>query len=144
MILNNYVSHSASEQNIKKASQSVTLTGMGAPTFDAALKNLENIYEFVARTFPEKALHDWKPITFPGYNFRGVKFSNRIFTHRSQVGNFEVLDLPDHMDPNKSLGAKSDAVGLCYTEDSEVLYYAMQKHESGPKYGTVTLYMHYI
>lgn len=119
---------SASEQSIKKVSQAVTITGLGAKSFDAAVKNLENIYDFISRTFPEKALHDWKPIIFPGYNFMGIKFSNRIFTHRSQVGNYKVLDMPDHMDPNKVLTVKSQGVGLCYTEDSEVQYYAMQNN----------------
>jgi hypothetical protein len=116
---------------------------MGAKSFDMALKNLESIYDFIARTFPEKALHDWKPITFPGYNFMGVKFSNRLFTHRSQVGGHAVLDIPDYMDPNKSLAVKGEAVGLCYTEDSEVQYGAMQKNEGSTRYGTVNLYKHY-
>jgi hypothetical protein len=139
LICNNFDLHRASEQSIKKVSQSVTITGMGAKAFNTALQNLESIYDFIARTFPEKALHNWKPITFPGYNFMGVKFSNRMFTHRSQVGNHKVLDIPDHMDPNKALTLKSQAAGLCYTEDSEVQYYSRHKNESGTRYRAANL-----
>lgn len=52
------------------------------------------------------------------------------------------MDMPDHMDPNKTLTAKIEGAGLCYTEDSEVQYYALQKSESGTRYGAVTSWRH--
>ncbi|KDR79834.1 hypothetical protein GALMADRAFT_62586, partial [Galerina marginata CBS 339.88] len=120
-------------RQMKYVRQSVTLTGLGSPAFDAVSVNVAEVHTLFGRIVGADRLQECSIYT----TFEGgaaVEMSNRYFTPSKEAESGAARILSEEIDP---LGILTQAAGTEYihTEDNEVCYYERQgKNEDNYKF----------
>ena len=102
--------------------QSVTLSGLGTPTFDESVVALSEVYTVFSRQFPEGRM---MPLQNTPSSFGlGSTFvlSNRYFTRRSEGPQMKSTPFPSTVDPRKIL-TRHLSSSLIHTEENDVQYF---------------------
>ncbi|TFK59782.1 hypothetical protein BDN72DRAFT_864879 [Pluteus cervinus] len=103
--------------------QSITLNGLGTPTFNESLDALRAMYPMFCRQFPEGRL------TATFMSGTNLTFSNRFFTKRSEAGQLGSVPFERSVDPKNVLAQMLNST-LIHTEENQVKYYIRQ-HDMG-------------
>jgi len=111
--------HSRREQGIYMR-QSVTLTGLGIQSFQAAVDGIIAIHSIFSRQFPHGTLEPWQPSWFLDHHT--ITASNRYFSEKRLCPCLIPIPFPMNVDPkgilNTMMGEK-----LIHAEENEVKYY---------------------
>lgn len=114
-------------QKIINSSQSVTITGLGIPSFEEYVQAQIAVHHVLSRHLPKDSLVcvqtqvENKDFTMSAHN--------RYYTPRYK-GEDEVLDFDDTMDPLGCLKLNKPH-GAAYTDDNKVLYFERHTDTSG-------------
>ena len=114
--------------------QSVTLSGLGSPTFQNALMAVNEIYGHFDRQFSEDVLEPWSCSPIDNDNFPCISLSNRYLTPASEAHGLEAVPFHKGVDPKGILQSMAKGDGLMthvHTEDNQVQYFAMKKDIEG-------------
>jgi len=132
------LSFRATSPHIKHLRQSLTLTGLNAPTFQKVSENIAAIHELCGRFIGKDSLQDLTAIG--GFEeYLAIEMSNRYFTPRRQE-TLGVIEIPfsADVDPHGLL-AKGAGTAFIHTEDNEVYYYERAFKENGEDYRQAAL-----
>ncbi|KAF8867494.1 hypothetical protein BD779DRAFT_1685747 [Infundibulicybe gibba] len=114
--------------------QSVGLTGLGSPTFDAAVEATHQIFETFQRQFQEGALEVWQGDVWetPSHQSHpSLPTSNRYLTPRRDAPHMEHIPFESSVDPHGHLEAMLKD-GYVHGEENIVEYYT-KNMEAGKK-----------
>ncbi|TFK60330.1 hypothetical protein BDN72DRAFT_905057 [Pluteus cervinus] len=102
--------------------QSVTLSGLGTPTFEESLSALTEMYTVFCRQFPEGRVLPL-PTAESCIGIGGsLTFSNRHFTKRAEGPHMKAIPFSSLVDPKKYLTRMLSST-LIHTEENEVQYF---------------------
>ncbi|TFK62689.1 hypothetical protein BDN72DRAFT_776823 [Pluteus cervinus] len=102
--------------------QSVTLSGLGTPTFEESLSALTEMYTVFCRQFPEGRVLPL-PTAESCIGIGGsLTFSNRHFTKRAEGPHMKAVPFSSLVDPKKYLTRMLSST-LIHTEENEVQYF---------------------
>ncbi|RDB30758.1 hypothetical protein Hypma_005840 [Hypsizygus marmoreus] len=107
--------------------QSITISGLGTPTFEDALRSTTEIYGAFDRTFREGELESWGP---SGGESDALEASNRYLTPRRDAPGVTSVPFGEGVDPKHVLLAMAGNDHV-HTEDNEVLYYSRRTDKEG-------------
>ncbi|TFK62338.1 hypothetical protein BDN72DRAFT_777190 [Pluteus cervinus] len=99
--------------------QSLTLNGLGTPTFDLTMAALREMYPVICRQFPEGR------VTGTFMSESNLTLSNRFFTQRSEAGQMQSVPFERNVDP-KNILMHVLSPSLIHTAENEVQYFARQ------------------
>ncbi|KAF8874343.1 hypothetical protein BD779DRAFT_1451004 [Infundibulicybe gibba] len=112
--------------------QGVVITGLGSPTFEAAVEATFEIYEIFRREFPEGKLEEWAATRYQDYS--ALPFSNRYVTPLRDAPNMEHIPFEASVDPQGHLESMV-AHGFVHGDDNIVEYYTQKASgEEGPTF----------
>ncbi|KAF8871877.1 hypothetical protein BD779DRAFT_1449286, partial [Infundibulicybe gibba] len=100
--------------------QGVVITGLGSPTFEAAVDLTRDIYEVFQREFPEGKLEEWDIPRFQGN--AALPFSNRYLTPTRDAPNMVHIPFDASIDPHGYLESMVKH-GYVRGEENVVEYY---------------------
>ena len=108
--------------------QGLSLTGLGSPTFDKAVRTARDVYEQFDRQFTAGKLENWTTSSYSG--MLALDMSNRYFTPKQDAPAMEHIAFPKEVDPSGILEgmAKSDYI---HGEENEVYYFSLEHGENG-------------
>jgi hypothetical protein len=114
--------------------QSITLWGVGTPTFKNALEAAKSIHDRFDRQFAEKTLDAW---TNPDTGDQAcLDISNRYFTPKEEAQGLGQEKFLPGVDPRGILRdlARGDGISsYVHTEDNQVLYFTTYRDPLGIK-----------
>jgi hypothetical protein len=110
-------------RNWKFLTQSVLLTGLNTPTFNAALESIALIHKQFLKSLPAGRLRNWNPGSFQ--QWPTVTISNRYFS-KSSTASKEAIKLDKLVDPEGIL-ASSEEYGYVHTAENQVGYFMLTK-----------------
>ena len=113
------IADSLPKGNAAAAKQSVVITGLGIPEFQAAARAVLEIHTFFGSTLPDTCLEPWHPVKGSEEGFMCLEFSNRYFSGGKDHD--VALELGKDIDPEGILRAQCPE-GI-HTEDNRVLYF---------------------
>lgn len=120
----------SSKRAPKYMRQHVTVTGLGSPTFQNAISNLEDVYLAFKHVLPRGGLEPWEPTRFS--QNKAIEANTRYFTERKLAPNEAEMEFFPFVDKyNELANAKSDA--FFHGPDNRVEYYALTSAEGGGK-----------
>jgi hypothetical protein len=100
----------------------VSLTGLGAPTFEDALKGILDVYSLFSTHVPREKLKPCSCIDSYG-EFTSIESSNRYFTSIKDCGPKEKhISLSTEIDPHGILSGVENA-GYIHSENNVVEFY---------------------
>jgi hypothetical protein len=107
----------------------VSLTGLGAPSFDAGIQGLLDIYAMFASHVSRDNLKALGSCGKYG-DHTSLDISNRYFTSVANTVSEKAMDFPKDVDPFGIL-ASLQTPNYIHTENNEVGYYVRQHEPSG-------------
>lgn len=109
-----------------KASQSITLTGLGSETFERAVKGLLALHDVLRASLGDN-LDTWTPDVLNGMFI--IEFWNRYTSTTREAKDDIVVTLPESVDPFGILRKRmaDSQSGTLYLADNQVEYYERQK-----------------
>ncbi|TFK57741.1 hypothetical protein BDN72DRAFT_866524, partial [Pluteus cervinus] len=102
--------------------QSVTLSGLGTPTFEESLSALTKMYTVFCRQFPEGRVLPLPTAESCIGVGESLTFSNRYFTKRAEGPHMRAISFSSIIDPKKYLTRMLSST-LIHTEENEVQYF---------------------
>ncbi|TFK58156.1 hypothetical protein BDN72DRAFT_721604, partial [Pluteus cervinus] len=102
--------------------QSVTLSGLGTPTFDESVVALSEVYTVFSRQFPEGRMMPLQSSPSSFGSGSSLVLSNRYFTRRSEGPQMKSIPFPSTVDPRKIL-TRHLSSSLIHTEENDVQYF---------------------
>lgn len=120
--------HRISSSRYKYLRQSLTITGLGSPTFGEAIKSAHKVFDIFQRQFAEDQVESWHSPTYSGHH--SLNLSNRYLTPKRDAQDMVHLPFTDAVDPRGVLEdmAKSNYI---HGEDNEVSYFKCQIDQEG-------------
>ena len=113
---------------IRYLKQGVKLAGLGTPTFNEALKAIDEIYDLFDRHFPEDMLE----IISTGDSLNPtLDSSNRLVTPKRDAPNAVHRQFTNAVDDNGALEHAVKNGDFIHTDDNCVLYYRTEKDTKG-------------
>ncbi|KAF8867600.1 hypothetical protein BD779DRAFT_1464053, partial [Infundibulicybe gibba] len=103
--------------------QGVVITGLGSPTFEAAVEVTFEVYEIFRREFPEGKLEEWAATQYQDY--AALPFSNRYVMPSRDAPNMEHIPFEATVDPQGHLEAMIPH-GFVRGDDNIVEYYTQK------------------
>ncbi|KAF8231609.1 hypothetical protein L208DRAFT_1276137 [Tricholoma matsutake] len=106
--------------------QSVTLAGLGMPTFETAIVAAKSIHGAFDHQFAEKTLMAWTESNTDQPMLHGINITNRYFTPKVEAQAMEHIDFLPGMDPHGILChmVKGDGVfSYIHTKDNQVQFF---------------------
>lgn len=112
--------------------QTVTLSGLGTPTFDSALRAANEIYGRFDRQFSEGVLEVWASSPVDDNECPCLSLSNRYFTPANEAHGLQAIPFHKGVDPRGILQnmAKGDGKHV-HTEDNQVQYFSTKRDAEG-------------
>jgi hypothetical protein len=107
----------------------VSLTGLGAPSFDASIQGILDIYAFFATHVCRDNLKALGSCGKFG-DHTSLDITNRYFTSLANAASEKVIDFPKDVDPLGIL-ASLQTPNYIHTESNNVDYYVRQHEPSG-------------
>jgi hypothetical protein len=110
--------------------QSISLGGLGSPTFTNAIRATKDIHRCFNRQFAEGTLEPWTE----DEGAEIVDLSNRYLTPVSEAGDMEDINFLPGVDPKGLLRDLARGDGTCtyiHTEDNQVSYYNGHRDSTG-------------
>jgi hypothetical protein len=114
----------------KYLKQSLSITGMGSPTFEEALKSLNECHGQFQRQFPDGRLQNWVGATYKDYGALDV--SNQYLTPKGDSTATEHVPFSKSVDPYGILETMAEA-DYVRSEENEVYYYCCLPNKDGTK-----------
>jgi hypothetical protein len=114
--------------------QTVTLSGLGSPTFKNALMAANEIFGRFDRQFSEGILDSWDSSPVDDNEFPCLNLSNRYLTPANEAHGLEAIPFHKGVDPRGILQnmAKGDgSTTHVHTEDNQVQYFSMKRDAEG-------------
>ncbi|KAF8884361.1 hypothetical protein BD779DRAFT_1472127 [Infundibulicybe gibba] len=109
--------------------QSLTITGLGSPTFEAAVEATSSMFAKFQRQFPEGTLEVWQTPRYQSHSCLAI--SNRYLTPRRDAPNMEHIPFDPEVDPHGQLESVIKD-GYVHGEENIVEYYT-QMDKDGKK-----------
>lgn len=108
----------------------MTITGLGSPTFEEAVRSAYGFYERFQRQFADGKFETWETATYKGSYT--LDLSNRYLTPKKDAPTAEHIPFSKVVDPH---GILEDMAGKDYIhgEENEVQYYACHSEANGNK-----------
>ncbi|KAF8872048.1 hypothetical protein BD779DRAFT_1453279 [Infundibulicybe gibba] len=122
---------SVTPRQCKFLRQSVSLTGLGSPMFDAAVEATHQIYDMFQRQFQEGALEVWHTDVWqtPSHQSHlSLPMSNHYLTPRRDAPRMEHIPFETEEDPHGYLESMFKE-GYVHGEENIVGYYTKSKEE---------------
>lgn len=109
------------------AKQSINLTGLGSPFFDAYIDFIAQVHSIFEHGI-NGSLDPWLPDVFEGHT--AISLANRFYTNKHDKG--QELDLPfgPAIDPHGVLERGKDNL-FVHLPENQVKYYKFKKMKSG-------------
>ena len=120
--------------------QSVQLTGLGLPSFQNCIDNLQCLQQILARQVPHDAMEPLTPTAF--LTHPAIEIGTRYFTSRRDDPTGESLPFDRMTDPKGILTAMA-ADGYFHGPDNKVHYYRLLSTTSNSQFrcvGTSTIF----
>jgi hypothetical protein len=108
--------------------QSLTITGFGTPTFDAAITSVQDVYDIFQRQFADGKLEGWTPSKFGRH--KALDMSNRYFTPKRDAPEMEHVPFDKLVDPHGILENMVQS-GYVHGEENIVHYFIREAGEDG-------------
>lgn len=116
--------------------QSVTLSGLGTPTFENAMIAARDVHKRFDRHFAEGTLEPWTELDAGDQTSLSLDISNRYFTPRGEAHGLNHKEFLPGVDPRGILSdlAKGDGItSYVHTEDNQVLYFTAYRDREGTR-----------
>ncbi|KAF8220010.1 hypothetical protein L208DRAFT_1336227, partial [Tricholoma matsutake] len=120
-----------SHQRIKYLHQSITLSGLGSPTFEQVILAAQEIYGHFDRQFTEGTLESWNNSP---ENSMALNISNRYLTPQTEAGAQPSIPFFKGVDPRnilKNLSRGDLSQAHIHTEDNQVQYFVLHRGRAG-------------
>ncbi|KAF8875565.1 hypothetical protein BD779DRAFT_1450017, partial [Infundibulicybe gibba] len=117
---------SVAARRYKFLRQSISVTGIGSPTFGAAVEATHCIFDMFQRQFEEGALHVWE--TPSDQSHPTLLMSNRYLTPRRDALHMEHIPFEAEVDPHGYLESMIKD-GYIHGEENNVEYYTQSIKE---------------
>lgn len=123
--LNHFAIHTSSWRfnrlgsNPLRATQSVTLTGLGLPYFDEAVLAALKVHGLFEDTCGQQLIWPWEPRREREHNT--LTISNRYYSSASEQTNQQIVPFTSSVDPLQVL--QTAVASAIHTTDNQVLYY---------------------
>jgi hypothetical protein len=108
----------------------VQLTGLGTPSFQTCVDNLQLIHSTFNCQVPEGALEPFQPLEF--LNHASIDMATRYFTSRREDPTGTAVPLLQAVDPKGILQSLGNG-DYFHGPDNEVLFYTLVKAEDATK-----------
>jgi hypothetical protein len=106
----------------------MSITGLGTPTFDNAMKTANEIFRQFDRQFADGKLEGWAPGQYSGYS--ALEMSNRYFTPKRDAPSMEHVPFTKAVDPYGILEEVAKTIYI-HSEESDVHYYSLEADKDG-------------
>ncbi|KAF8236765.1 hypothetical protein L208DRAFT_1250718 [Tricholoma matsutake] len=116
--------------------QSITLTGLGSPTFSSALSAVKTIYDCFDRQFEEHTLDPWTESEVADGIPESIDLSNRYFTPATEAGGMKDTPFLPGIDPKgilQSMGQGDRTLSFVHTKDNQVHYFSTCRLNEGAR-----------
>ena len=116
--------------------QSITLTGLGSPTFSSALSAVKTIHDRFDRQFEEHALQPWTENEMVDGISKSLDLSNRYLTPATDAGGMRDIPFLPGVDPRGILRSMAQGDGTqsyIHTEDNQVHYFSTCRDNEGAR-----------
>ncbi|KIL58014.1 hypothetical protein M378DRAFT_87111 [Amanita muscaria Koide BX008] len=132
-----FTAHATStSKQLKYLRQSVSLTGLGTPYFEASMKALTNIYVLFSRFVPADKLQACAIMGKYGEHV-SMDASNRYFTTRKDNPMEKHIPFDSDVDPNGILERAAGGSAYIHSEHNIVRYYERVKSTMDSKYNCI-------
>ncbi|GLB39707.1 hypothetical protein LshimejAT787_0702170 [Lyophyllum shimeji] len=117
-------------EKYKYLRQYIKISGLGTPTFEAALQSTGEIYGQFDRNFPDGALEGWSAANSQGTGGDVLEASNRYMVQRRDASGSDI-PFGELVDPKKILEGMARDSQQVHTDDNEVLYFKRRTGDDG-------------
>ena len=119
---------SVSQARFKYLRQGISITGLGAPSFDAANGAVQDIHEIFRQGIYDGRLEDLSTAKYREYS--ALDLSNRYFTPKQSAPYMEHVPFDEKVDPRGFL-EEMCRTGYVHGEENIVHYYCRHVDEQG-------------
>jgi hypothetical protein len=119
---------SMSRTRYKYLRQGISITGLGGPSFDAAICAVQDIHEIFRQGIYDGRLQDLSTTKYREHS--ALDLSNRYFTPKLEAPYMEHVPFDENVDP-KGFLEEACRAGYVHGEDNVVRYYSRRVDEQG-------------